>query len=105
MLEDYIKNLKTIAKEAGGKNIRLIFIKPCLKRELEIEKEGNLYIPPQPYINLYKVFSQYTAEESEKVFFDSLHFTGLGHKLLAKEIYNELINSQIIKLDNKATKL
>lgn len=105
MPEDYMENLKTIAKEAREKNIRLIFIKPCLKRELEMLMENNLYALPQPYVNLYKVFSLYTGEESGKVFFDSLHFTELGHKLLANEIYSQLINFQIIKLDNKVVNL
>ncbi|MFA5199740.1 MAG: SGNH/GDSL hydrolase family protein [Candidatus Omnitrophota bacterium] len=99
--EDYIKNLVKIAHEASKNNIKVIFIKPCLRIELETSKEDNSYIPPQPYINLYKVFSGYAGGGSERVFFDFKHFTELGQKLLAEEIYRELVNSQVIKLDKK----
>ncbi len=84
---DYNRNLELIAEEADRKNIEVIFIKPCLRSELEQGRRSLSYKPPGPYIDLFESFSLYKEEQAGEVFYDSKHFTEKGHKIIAKEIY------------------
>lgn len=102
--KDYRQNLDTVAKEARRMNIEVLFIKPCLRAELNNARENNVYVPPHSHVNLFEVFSQYRGAKAEEIFFDSLHFTELGHKLLADEIYSTLIDSGMIELNGLESK-
>lgn len=89
--DDYKKNLLMLAGEAQAMNIKLIFIKSCLRREIELASEDNTYMPPEPYMSLFEVLLKPGDGAPEKVFFDSKHFTELGHQLIAQAIYEKLI--------------
>ena len=76
--EDYRKNLDTLAGEARAGNIKLLFIRPCLRGEIERAREDDLYMPPQPSISLFKVLLTARGASPENIFFDAKHFTEQG---------------------------
>jgi len=89
--EDYTKNLEMFAQEARAKNIKLIFIKSCLRKEIEKASENNAYVPPQPFVNMFEVFLRTGKDSPGKIYFDEIHFTELGHQLIAEAIHEKLL--------------
>lgn len=89
--EDYERNLLMIAAEARKRNIKVIFVKSCLRHEIEMGSEDLAYTPPQPFINVYQIFSSRIFGQPGKFFVDEKHYTELGHQLLANSLCKELM--------------
>jgi len=87
--DDYRTNLDGVKQKARENNIRVLFIKACLRNEISQAMPDDRYIPPEPFIDLYRLFIPYRADTG-KVFFDHKHFTARGHELIAEAIYERI---------------
>lgn len=87
--EDFRKNLERIDNSGTRDGVKILFVKPCLRREVEKGTSDNNYVPPEPYIDLFELFKGY-KDNPDEIFVDYKHFTVLGHKILAQEIYKHL---------------
>jgi len=87
---DYQHNVNLISEEARRNNVKLLFVKSCLRAELRNFTPTPDYVPPEPFINLYDSISDYGGDNANEIFFDWAHLKQPAHARLARGMFNKL---------------
>ena len=85
--EDCRNNLEKMRELVNKNQVKILFIKPCLRQEIINDAEDSVYAPPDPYINLFDLLEPY-KDNSQIIYIDYEHPTAYANKIIASEVYS-----------------
>jgi lysophospholipase L1-like esterase len=104
--KEYLQELEkmiSFSKKQGDPFVVLIF--PCQIFGLEEQKPvqealtNHLEEKGLPYVDFIKVFSEVPVKERASHFVDRSHFSESGHKIVAEELYELLVEEGLVILE------
>lgn len=95
--KEYFENLEKIKEYCLRNSIKPIFITQVMYRNGKLSKVFELPSELGIIINTYNCFTlQQHKEQLDSLFIDEMHLNKEGHEIIAKEIFNILINNNLI---------